>query len=42
MSFFGWIPNPLCLAVGHEWGPWLKCRDGRVRRFCNRCEAHQP
>lgn len=34
--------RPLCLIVGHYWGPWLPCKDGVTRRWCNRCEARQP
>ena len=40
MSGF-YVPNPVCLIAGHDWGPWLPCRDGRMHRFCERCEAVQ-
>lgn len=45
MSDF-YIPNPVCLIAGHDWGPWLPCRDGHEEirhagddELCPVCEA---
>ena len=35
------IPSPLCLLLGHRWGPWMRCTEGCFHRWCDRCRVVQ-